>query len=213
MHCIYFPLHCQHYLHSSAWHHATPFPIRSIYRQQQEIKCPVMNHVMFYKKYFALFPPHISLCWRHEKYKWVKRWSVSSCWWEGSVLLLYNLQIYGILYMEMYESSSAGRDGLVFLSLNIIFSFTRPILNLWINCFFFLVTDLFFLFYYIGFIMLFFFFFFNESFTFQIHVNYQFQSITIWIWCIFVAHTHCSFNVFPFCVFKPGSLKCFHRYV
>lgn len=31
-----------------------------------------------------VFPPLlISFCWHHEK--WVKRWSVSSCWWEGSV--------------------------------------------------------------------------------------------------------------------------------
>lgn len=49
------------------------------------------------------------------------------------MFLLYNLQTYGILYMEMYESLSVGRDGLVFLSLNIIFSFTLPILNLRIN--------------------------------------------------------------------------------
>lgn len=79
-----------------------------------------------------MFPPHFSLLMSWE----VQVGKTLVCFqllWEGSVFLLYNLQTYGILYMEMYESSSVGRDGLVFLSLNIILSLIRPILNLWIN--------------------------------------------------------------------------------
>lgn len=131
MHCIYFPLHCQHYLHSSAWHHATPFP------NPIHLNAAAGDQVSSYEPCFIrnilnFSPPHFFLLTSWE----VQGGKTLVCLqllWEGSVFLLYNLHTYGILYMEMYENSSVGRDGLIFLSLNIIFNFTRPTLNLWIN--------------------------------------------------------------------------------